>query len=73
MKYNIGDEVYIKGRVMNIVTNTPYEEHPKLFYQIDIGEIGNVVVAENKVVDVTKLVKAGKVFEAKEYKKDHYK
>lgn len=73
MKYNVGDEVYIKGRVMNIVTNTPYEEHPKLFYQIDIGETGNVIVAENKVADMTKLVKTKKCIDAKEYKRNHYK
>ena len=73
MKYNIGDEVYIKGKVISIATNNPYDPNPLLFYQIDIGETGNIMVSENKVVDITKLVKLTKTIEAKEYKKGHYR
>lgn len=73
MKYNVGDEVYIKGRVAGVVTDTPYEEHPKFFYQVDIGETGVVVVSENKVANITKLVKPCKTIDAKEYKKGHFR
>lgn len=73
MKYRVGDEVFIKGRVMNVVTNNPYNPNPFLFYQVDIGETGDIVVSENKIIDITKLVKPTKTIEAREYKQGHFK
>lgn len=73
MKYNVGDEVYIKGKVISIATNNPYDPNPLLFYQIDIGETGNIMVSENKVVDITKLVKPAKTIETKKISEGHYR
>ena len=73
MKYNVGDEVYIKGKVVGVATNTPYEPNPLLFYQVDIGETGNIMVSEHKVVDITKLVKPSKTIDAKEYKPGRFR
>ena len=73
MKYRVGDEVFIKGRVMGVNTTTPYDQHPILFYQVDIGETGMIMVSENKITDITKLVKPTKVIDAKEHQKNHFR
>ena len=73
MKYKVGDEVFIKGRIISIGTNNPHDEYPNIFYQVDIGEIGAIVISEKKVVDMTKLVKPCKNIDAKEYKKGHFR
>ena len=73
MKYSVGDEVYIKGKVIGVGTNNPYDPHPILFYQVDIGETGNIMVSEHRVVDVTKLVKPTNIIDAKEISEGHYR
>ena len=73
MRYNVGDEAYIKGKVIGVATNNPYDPNPLLFYQVDIGEMGNIMVSESKVVDITKLVKPAHTIDAKEYKEGRFK
>lgn len=73
MRYRVGDEIFIKGKVVNIVTSNPYDPYPSLFYQVNIGETGDIIVSENRITDILKLVKPAQTIDAKEYEKGHFK
>lgn len=73
MKYNVGDEVYIKGQIVGVGTNNPYDAAPIFIYQLDIGEMGTIVVSESKLISKNKLFKEQKTIDAKEFKKGHWK